>query len=249
MSAAPNMSAVQVCVVVGAGSAVTTTLAGPLAANGYAVALVSDQSTDLHDEKNITSVPCKFDTRAGVDLAFDQAVARCGIPQLLVLSMIPASLMRVDGIDEVPSELWTETLPAAALGTLYALQACHRLLQGMGGTIVLVGPALSLVGASGLSALSTLLEAQRALAKSAARQWGRLGIRVHWIALGCAGNYGELNMTSIPVGPELGPPPPALGRVPGYSDIAPLIAFLGGSGASALTGTTLVADGGNWMVP
>jgi len=239
----------EVCIVAGAGSAETTTLAGPLAATGYAVALVSDQPTDLHSEENITSVPCKFDTRAGVDLAFDQAVARCGAPQLLVLSMIPASLMRPGDIDEVPGELWTETLQAAALGTLYALQACHRLLRGTGGTIVLVGPALSLVGASGLSTLSTLLEAQRALAKSAARQWGRLGIRVHWIAPGCAGNYGELNAASIPVGPELGPPPPALGRVPGNTDIAPLIAFLGSSGASALTGSTLVADGGNWMVP
>jgi NAD(P)-dependent dehydrogenase (short-subunit alcohol dehydrogenase family) len=243
------MSAERVCIVVGAGSAVTTTLAGPLAANGYTVALVSDQPTHPQGEKNITSVPCNFDTRAGVDLAFDQAVARRGPPQLLVLSMIPASLMRAGGIDEVPSKLWTETLQAAALGTIYALQACHRLLQGTGGTIVLVGPALSLVGAAGLSALSTLLEAQRALVKSAARQWGRLGIRVHWIALGCAGNYGELNLTRIPVGPELGPPPPALGRVPGNTDIAPLIAFLGSSGASALTGTTLVADGGNWMVP
>jgi NAD(P)-dependent dehydrogenase (short-subunit alcohol dehydrogenase family) len=76
-----------------------------------------------------------------------------------------------------------------------------------------------------------------------------LGIRVHWIALGCAGNYGEVDLTNIPVGPELGPPPPALGRVPGNTEIAPLIAFLGSSGASALTGTTLVADGGNWMVP
>jgi NAD(P)-dependent dehydrogenase (short-subunit alcohol dehydrogenase family) len=167
----------------------------------------------------------------------------------LVLSMIPASLLRAGAIHEVPGELWTETLQAAALGTLYALQACHRLLQATGGTIVLVGPALSLVGAPRLCGLSTLLEAQRALAKSAARQWGRCGIRVHWIALGCAGNYGDLNLASIPVGPELGPPPPALGRVPDNSDIAPLIAFLGSSGASFLTGTTLVADGGNWMVP
>ena len=38
MSAAPL-----VCIVAGAGSAATTSLAGPLAANGYAVALVTDQ--------------------------------------------------------------------------------------------------------------------------------------------------------------------------------------------------------------
>lgn len=245
MSAAP-----QVCIVAGAGSAATTTLAAPLARIGCRVALVTDQPPAIHDERSITSVACKFDARGAVDVAFDLAVARCGTPQLLVLSMIPASLMRAGRIDEVPSTLWTETLQAATLATLYALQAGHRLLQGSGGTIVLVGPALSLTGASGLSALSTLLEAQRALVKSAARQWGRLNIRAHWVAPGCAGNYPELDSAGIPVGPELGPPPPALGRTPRVdSDIAPLIAFLGSAGAGALTGTSLVADGGNWMVP
>ena len=249
MNAGPNRGAAQACIVIGAGSAVAATLAGSLAANGYAVAQVSDQPADPPSGANPSSISCKFDTRAAVDLAFDQAVARCGTPQLLVLSMIPTALMQAGDIDEIDSELWTGTLRAAALATLYALQAGHRLLQGTGGTIVFVGPALSLVGAPGLCALSTLLEAQRALAKSAARQWGRFGIRVHWIALGSAGNYAELDSAAIPVGPELGPPPPALGRVPGQADIAPLIGFLGSSGATVLTGTTLVADGGNWMVP
>ena len=252
MTIGPHRDAAPGCIVVAAGSAVTTALAAPLAANGYSVALVSDQRPDQTSGAHLSSVPCTFESRSAVDLAFDQAVARCGTPQLSVLSMMPAALTRVGNIDEVHSEVWTGALQAAALATLYALQACHRVLQATGGTIVMVGPAFSLVGAPGLCALSTLLEGQRALAKSAARQWGRFGIRVHWIALGSDANDAndaELSPARLPQVPELGPPPPALGRVPGPAAIAPLIGFLGSSAARALTGATLVADGGNWMVP
>ncbi len=198
---------------------------------------------------NVSAVGGPFNSRAAVDAAFDQAAALHGTPQLVVFSLTPTALMAAVGIDQMPSEDWTGTLNAAMVATVYVLQACHRLFEKTGGTIVLLGPALSLVGASGLCALSTLLEAQRGLVKSAARQWGALGIHIHWIAVGAAGNYPELDTAAIPVGPELGPPPPALGHAPGVGEIAPVIAFLASSGARALTGTTLMADGGNWMVP
>lgn len=224
-------------------------LATPLAQQGFAVAVVSDQAGSLNWDAGFT-VECSFDTRAAVDQALDGAVAVIGKPQLVVLSIVPHSLMESVCIVDVPAKSWTEGLHTAGISTLYALQAAHRLLSASGGTIVVVGPALSLVGASGLSGLSTLLESQRALAKSAARQWGRAGIRVHWLALGVEGNYRDLESTVLPVGPELGPPPPALGRIPtAGSGIASLIALLADDRAAALTGSTLVADGGEWMVP
>jgi NAD(P)-dependent dehydrogenase (short-subunit alcohol dehydrogenase family) len=117
-------------------------------------------------------------------------------------------------------------------------------------TILMFGPVLSLVGAPGLVPLSTVLEGQRALVKSAARQWGRKGIRVNWVAIGSEGNYPALASAAIPQVIELGPPPPPLGRVPNLaSDAAALIGLLGSDAASVITGATLNIDGGNWMVP
>jgi hypothetical protein len=85
--------------------------------------------------------------------------------------------------------------------------------------------------------------------KSAARQWGQKALRLNWLALADA-NYPQLAGATIPEVPELGPPPPALGRGPEVGDaVAALVAFFGGPAASALTGATLNADGGNWMVP
>src|SRR5207248_6841717 len=111
-----------------------------------------------------------------------------------------------------------------------------------GGAIVCVGPSLGLVGASRLLGLSTVLEAQRALVKVAARQWGRHGIRAHWIALGVGENYPALQHVSLPNGPELGPPPSPLGRIPDFEqDVAGIAEFLASSAGRGLTGTSLVA--------
>jgi hypothetical protein len=42
----------------------------------------------------------------------------------------------------------------------------------------------------------------------------------------------------------------ALGRGPALDDgVAGVVDFLGGPAGRALTGATLVADGGEWMVP
>ena len=53
------------------------------------------------------------------------------------------------------------------------------------------GPSVALVGAAGLVPLITLAEAQRTLVKSAARQWGRHGMRLNWVGVGGAALRGR----------------------------------------------------------
>jgi NAD(P)-dependent dehydrogenase (short-subunit alcohol dehydrogenase family) len=145
---------------------------------------------------------------------------------------------------------WSEASHDALKCTIYCLQAAHDHFEGRLGSIVVFGPALSLVGAGGLVPLSMALEAQRSLMKSAARQWGRKGIRLNWVAVGAEGNYSELASAAVPRVPEFDSQPPPLGRVPDFvSDVAALIGLLGCDAARAVTGATLNIDGGNWMVP
>jgi NAD(P)-dependent dehydrogenase (short-subunit alcohol dehydrogenase family) len=257
MSAAnpsPNAPESNVAFVVAAGTNVGSRLGRGLARAGSRVAVLEDSPTGQAAdgmERYPTSLASPLASRAEVQRAFDAAARDLGSPQLVVVSALPSSLFIAADTERVTANEWAGAVQGAAKMTLYCLQAAHsHMVKSGGGTIVCVGPSFALVGAARLLGLSTVLEAQRALVKSAARQWGRHGIRAHWIALGVGSNYPALQEVPLPNGPELGPPPPPLGRVPDFEqDVAGIATFLASSAGRGLTGTSLVADGGDWMVP
>ena len=233
--------------------AVSGTSAGGPLADGLArlharVALLTD--TAVETDSAVARIETSFGSRESVAAAFAKAQERLGPAQMVVHSGTPDIAFTTAPIGSLSFDQWTESAHRAVKCTVYCLQAAHDHFAGKGGAVVVFGPALSLVGAAGLVALSTALEAQRTLVKCAARQWGQKGIRVNWVAIGAEGNYPELASCVIPHVPEFGPPPPALGRVPDIaSDIAAVISVLGSNAARAVTGATLNIDGGNWMVP
>jgi len=249
-SPTPQVRESSVAFVVTSGANVGTRLGRGLTRGGSRVAVLEDTPVGEASD-GIGRYLISFASRAQVLHAFDAAAADLGSPQLVVLSALPADLfVPTDSASISPGD-WASAVQGAAKITLYCLQAAYaHMVKSGGGTIVCVGPSFALVGAARLLGLSTVLEAQRALVKSAARQWGRHGIRTHWIALGVGENYPTLQTASLPNGPELGPPPPPLGRVPDFEqDVAGIAAFLASSAGRGLTGTSLVADGGDWMVP
>jgi NAD(P)-dependent dehydrogenase (short-subunit alcohol dehydrogenase family) len=71
--------------------------------------------------------------------------------------------------------------------TLYTLQAAHGQMAQAGGSVVVIGGSFSLAGAAQLIPFSTAIEGQRGLVKSTARQWGKSGITVNWIAAAAKG--------------------------------------------------------------
>jgi NAD(P)-dependent dehydrogenase (short-subunit alcohol dehydrogenase family) len=189
-----------------------------------------------------------FSSRAALEAAFGAASAKVGHADLVVHASAPAALRKQSALAGM-SEADFNVADAALRATLYTLQASHAQMAGRGGAIVVVGPALSLVGAKQLVPLSTASEGQRSLAKSAARQWGKLGITVNWIGV-ANGQFSADLATAGPEVPELGPPPCALGRSPTLcADIAPVLAFLGSRAGSSITGATINLDGGDWMTP
>jgi NAD(P)-dependent dehydrogenase (short-subunit alcohol dehydrogenase family) len=233
-----------------ASPAVSAPLAGALAAAGHSVLALGAAARD--NVAGASHIPMSLGSRDAVARAFAQAEQRLGRADLIVhdampaMPAMPAAARRLT--DQSYAE-WNQLTHETVRAALYVLQAAAGHFAGRAGSVLLLGPAMALVGAAGLVPLTTALEAQRSLMKSAARQWGKNGLRLNWLALADA-NYPQLATAAIPVVPELGPPPPALGRSPEVGDdLAALVAFFGGPAASALTGATLNADGGNWMVP
>jgi NAD(P)-dependent dehydrogenase (short-subunit alcohol dehydrogenase family) len=228
-----------------ASPAISAPLAAALSAAGNRVLVLGTATTG---DASTSIIPMSFGSREAVGEAISQAEQRLGPADLIVHDAMPAMTSAARLTDQSNAD-WNRLTHETVRAALYCLQAAAVHFAGRAGSVLLVGPAMALVGAAGLVPLTTALEAQRSLMKSAARQWGKNGLRMNWLAIGDA-NYPQLAAAAIPVVPELGPPPPALGKSPAVGeDLAALVAFFGGSAARALTGATLNADGGNWMVP
>ncbi|MFL6697881.1 MAG: SDR family oxidoreductase [Vitreoscilla sp.] len=198
----------------------------------------------------VVEIDAAFGSRAAAEASLAEAAAELGEVDLVVHACADAAALASRPLEKLAAEDWQAAAHRGMLDSLYCLQAAHARLRDRGGAVVTVGPSASLVGTRGLVALMTLAEGQRTLIKSAARQWGRLGMRLNWV--GVAGRHyaPALADAAWPGTPELGPPPPALGRVPEPpTDVADVIAWLGSDGARGVTGASFNLDGGDWMVP
>ncbi|CAN7491785.1 MULTISPECIES: SDR family oxidoreductase [unclassified Variovorax] len=189
-------------------------------------------------------------SRADAEAAIGDASREAGGADLVVHAGATPAALASRPLEALSAEQWHSAVHRSMLTSLYFLQAVHRQQREAGGATVVVGPSTALVGAAGLVALITLAEAQRTLVKSAARQWGRHGMRLNWVGVGAQRYAPSLADAALPPTPELGPPPPALGRVPeAEAEVADVIAWLGSDGARGVTGASFNLDGGDWMVP
>ena len=225
-------------------------IAAGLLARGSRVAWLADPAGEPASgvDPGVARIAASFESRDGLEQAFALALDRVGAPTQVVVSAMPGVALRAQDIATLSDDDWRAACGAAMKAILYALQASHTAMAGRGGSVVVVGPSLSLAGAARLVALSTAVEGQRGLVKSTARQWGQRGISVNWIAAAPASLSPLFDRLPLPVKPDA--VRVALGRSPGLADdIAPVIEFLGSAAGRVMTGATLMLDGGEWMVP
>jgi len=222
-------------------------LARAMASLGASVALLTD-SPERNDHAASHVLQWDKSSLSTTRESVDAALAVVGEPAVVVVRTLPDEALRGCEAIEHNSLHWNEACGRTMLQTIHLLQCLAPALKRQQASVIFVGPSLSLVGAAGLAALVTLLESQRGLMKSIARQWGKHGVTCNWVALEARELLSEFSRFNIPARMEA--VPVALGRRPNASgDLSGVVEFLGSAAGRTLTGTTLCLDGGEWMVP
>lgn len=220
-----------------------------VATQGLAIGRSLAQGLLRHGAR-VVEVDAVFDSRATAELALGEAARSVAGADLVVHAAAMPAALASGALADLSLSDWDLAVHRGALATLFCLQAAHGLLHSRGGTVVVVGPSVALVGAAGLVPLMTLAEGQRALVKSAARQWGRHGMRLNWVGVAARHFSPALADAALPLSPELGNPPPALGQAAEpQAAVADVLAWLGSDGGRGVTGASFNLDGGDWMVP
>ena len=148
----------------------------------------------------------------------------------------------VGPLDALTPDEWDRRAERVLRDALAALRDAHRELSPRGGRIVLVAPTAGIPGAPELVPFVTAVEGARAMAKSAARQWGAAGIAVNTVLVPL-----ELLVPSA-AGATSFLSPPAIGAPTLAHVAAAVVAFVDPS-RHGVTGATLVVDGGSVMAP
>ncbi len=152
----------------------------------------------------------------------------------------------VEDIDEANLKL---TFGSGFLGTLWHMQAALPLLKVAGGSIINLGSRQGIYGQPGDGTYGANKEAIRALSRSAAREWGKFGIRVNVINPAGLSPAAEAFLNADPERAQKYYDEISLvrfGRL--MEDIAPVGVFLACDDGQYVTGQTINADGGQVML-
>jgi glucose 1-dehydrogenase len=181
---------------------------------------------------------------AAVTALVDLAVNRFGRLDSVVAA---AGVQPVAELAGMPVEGWREVMDGNATGAFAAVQAAAAVLRGRGGSITLIASVEGTRPARGHAHYASAKAATIMLARAAALEYGRDGVRVNSVSPGLVARPGL--RADWPDGVERWERAAPLGRLGERQDVADACVFLASPMARWITGHDLVVDGGMAVVP
>jgi 3-oxoacyl-[acyl-carrier protein] reductase len=145
-------------------------------------------------------------------------------------------------IGMISDELVDTMLTTNVAGTINTVQAAARAMMRRGGSIVVLASVVGERGNAGQTAYAASKAAVATVARSAAKELGRYGIRVNAVAPGVIETDMTAHLPADVLERRVADTP--LGRLGTPADVAAVIRFLAGDGAAFVTGQVLGVDGG-----
>ena len=157
---------------------------------------------------------------------------------------------RAHRLEDVDAAVWHANAGTAVWGSFYCARAAYPHLRRAGprGRLILLSSPSGVEGSATRPVYSAVKGAQRALAKSLAKEWGPEGITVNCIAPVAESPALTAAFAGDPELRDAVAARTALRRIGDPErDIGPVAVFLASDAASFVTGQTIVCDGGSFM--
>ena len=245
----------KVAIVTGAGQGIGEAIAVGYAAEGAKVIVTGRTMSKLEDvarkiaDAGGTCLP--FEALAGerdqAEATVNLAISEWGRVDTLVNNAHTfTDFLAID--DPKMEENCKTDFQSAFFGSLQLMQLCHpHMVKQGGGSIINMGSSYSIRCEPGFLAYAASKEAIRVLTKTAAKEWGKAGIRVNTILpsaltpksiwyLEESGTY-DFELSKV-----------AMGRFGTPEDIAPTAIWLASDDSNFVTGQTIGAEGGAVML-
>jgi NAD(P)-dependent dehydrogenase (short-subunit alcohol dehydrogenase family) len=177
----PPLFTGEVVLVTGAASGIGKACAESFLKRGAAVVGLDRNPaiTTLWKRPDVLGITCDLTDANAIDAAFDTSVRRFGGVDMLVLNagIFPSS----QAIQDIPAESWRSAMSVNVEANLLVMQACHPLLKlaPRGGRIVVIGSKNVPAPGPGAAAYSASKAALNQLARVAALEWAKDGIRIN----------------------------------------------------------------------
>ncbi|HWA39834.1 MAG TPA: bifunctional aldolase/short-chain dehydrogenase [Burkholderiales bacterium] len=171
----------EVAVVTGAASGIGKACVESFLKRGAAVVGLDRNPAirDLWKRADFLGVACDLTRAEAIEQALDEAVQRFGGVDMLVLNagIFPSSA----AVQDITEESWRSAMTVNVEANLLVMQRCHPLLKlaPRGGRIVVIGSKNVPAPGPGAAAYSASKAALNQLARVAALEWGKDGIRIN----------------------------------------------------------------------
>ncbi|HEV2638896.1 MAG TPA: SDR family oxidoreductase [Actinocrinis sp.] len=240
----------RVAVVTGAAQGIGARIAGVLAGEGYAVAVIDKQRCAVPEGMAGFAVAGDITVESDVSGFAEEVMDRYGRVDVVVNN---AGIACITPFEETTLEAWKEVLDTNLTGPFLITRAFGRIMlaqpdkaPGRRGSVVNIASVAGLRGIADRAAYNTSKHGLIGLTRTLAAEWGGRGVRVNAVCPGWVktpmdiesqgqGAYGDTDITDqVP-----------LGRFALPDDIAQAVAFLADPARSGfVNGAALPVDGG-----
>lgn len=247
----------RVAIVTGAGQGIGEAVARRLGAAGATVVVAARRSATGEpvaesiraDGFSAHCIEADVTDRASVVACVAETVERFGGLHIVVHNAFAGGVThRLDDDDLL--DHWDQMSRTAAWGSVICAQAAapHLVAAGRWGRLIFISSPAGVDGSAAMPMYSAVKGAQRAMAKSLAREWGAYGITANCIAPVAASPALVHHFETRPelrAGIEARSPLRRVGDP--VADIGGVVAFLASDDAAYITGQTIMCDGGATM--